>query len=77
MDNGHLIQPPLHTDHRRPHIATWVNGYPVADWTDRRRPNENPRRGLRTKAGTIMIQGHDPTTDLSFRKLRIGELAPR
>ena len=59
------------------HIATWVNGYQVADWTDDREPNENPRRGLRTEPGTIMIQGHDPTTDLSFRNLRITELVPR
>lgn len=59
------------------HIATWVNGYQVADWTDDRKPDDNPRRGLRTKPGTIMIQGHDPTTDLSFRNLRIAELSPR
>ena len=56
------------------HIAVWVNGYQVTDWTDTRQPNENPRRGLRTDAGSIMIQGHDPTTDLSFRNLRISEL---
>ena len=56
------------------HIAVWVNGYQVTDWTDTRKSNENPRRGLRTDAGSIMIQGHDPTTDLSFRNLRISEL---
>ncbi|MBT5599078.1 MAG: DUF1080 domain-containing protein, partial [Planctomycetaceae bacterium] len=44
------------------------------DWTDTRKSNENPRRGLRTAAGSIMIQGHDPTTNLSFRNLRISEL---
>ena len=60
-----------------PHIAAWVNGYPVTDWVDRRKPDKNPRRGLRTEAGTIMIQGHDSTTELSFRKLRIGEMKPR
>ena len=54
-----------------PHIAVWVNGMHVTDWTDNRQPNENPRRGLRTEPGTIMIQGHDPTTDLSFRNLEI------
>ncbi len=59
------------------HVAVWVNGYQVSDWTDRRDPDPNPRRGLRLEAGTIMIQGHDPTTDLSFRKLRIVELPPR
>jgi len=56
------------------HIAVWVNGYQVTDWTDTRKSNENPRRGLRTAAGSIMIQGHDPTTNLSFRNLRISEL---
>jgi hypothetical protein len=57
-----------------PHMAAWVNGYQVSDWTDTREPDPNPRRGLRLEAGTIMIQGHDPTTDLSFRNLRIAEL---
>ncbi|MEM8944616.1 MAG: DUF1080 domain-containing protein [Planctomycetota bacterium] len=57
-----------------PHMAAWVNGYPVSDWTDTRKPNENPRRGLRLEPGTLAIQGHDPTTDLRFRKLQIAEL---
>lgn len=56
------------------HIAVWVNGYPVTDWTDTRAPNANPRQGLRREAGTLIIQGHDPTTDLSFRNLRAAEL---
>ncbi len=60
-----------------PHMAAWVNGYQVSDWTDEREPNENPRRGLRLEPGTIMLQGHDPTTDISFRNLRLGVLAPR
>jgi hypothetical protein len=60
-----------------PHIAVWVNGYQVTDWVDRRSADANPRRGLRTDAGTIMIQGHDPTTNLSFRNLRIAPLRPR
>jgi hypothetical protein len=60
-----------------PHMAAWVNGYPVSDWTDTRPPDENPRGGLRLKAGTIAIQGHDPTTDLSFRKLQIAEIPAR
>jgi hypothetical protein len=57
-----------------PQMAVWVNGYQVTDWKDGRQPNENPRSGLRTEPGTIQIQGHDPTTDLSFRNLRIAEL---
>lgn len=55
----------------RNHMAAWVNGYQVSDWTDERAPHENPRMGRRDQPGTIMLQGHDPTTDLSFRKLRI------
>ncbi len=65
----------IHAD--GPHMAVWVNGYQVSDWTDTRSPHENPRRGLRLKAGTIILQGHDPKTDLLFRNLRIAELSPR
>jgi hypothetical protein len=57
-----------------PHVAVWVNGIQVTDWTDTRKPDENPRRGLRTEAGTLVLQGHDPTTDLNFRNFRITEL---
>jgi len=59
------------------HVAVWVDGYQVSDWTDIRKPHENPRKGLRLEPGTIMIQGHDPTTDLSFRNLRISEIPER
>lgn len=58
------------------HIATWVNGFQVADFTDTRPANDNARQGFRAKAGVISLQGHDPTTDLSFRNLRIAELPP-
>lgn len=60
-----------------PHIATWVNGYPTADWTDTRPPHPNPRRGRRLEPGTLQIQGHDPTTDLMFRNIRVAELPDR
>ena len=60
-----------------PHMAAWVRGIQVSDWTDTRDADPNPRRGLRTAPGTVMIQGHDPTTNLSFRKLRIGETVGR
>ncbi|HUY35894.1 MAG TPA: DUF1080 domain-containing protein [Pirellulales bacterium] len=59
------------------HMAVWVNGYQVSDWTDTRAPNANPRNGLRREAGTLIIQGHDPTTDLSFRNLRAAETPAR
>jgi len=59
---------------RGPRIATWVNGYPVVSWTDERKPADNARNGLYTKKGPISLQGHDPTTDLLFRNIRIAEL---
>jgi len=60
-----------------PHVSVWVNGFQVTDWTDTRKRHENPRKGLRLEPGTIMIQGHDPTTDISFRNLHIREMAKR
>jgi hypothetical protein len=57
-----------------PHIATWVNGVQVTDWTDARPRNETPRRGLRTEAGTIQLQAHDPDTDLDFGTIGIAPL---
>ncbi len=57
-----------------PHMAAWVNGVQVSDWTDERKPDENPRKGLRTKPGTLSIQGHDPTTDILFKDFEIVEL---
>lgn len=56
------------------HFATWVNGVQVTGWTDNRPRSDNPRTGCRLEAGHISIQGHDPTTNLSFRNLRIAEL---
>jgi hypothetical protein len=56
------------------HVSVWVNGYQVTDWTDDRKPDPNPRKGLRLESGTIMLQGHDPTTDINFRNFRITEL---
>jgi hypothetical protein len=56
------------------HLATWVDGYQVADFTDTRPVDEtNARRGARKAPGIISIQGHDPTTDLSFRNIRVAE----
>lgn len=59
------------------HFSAWVNGLQVADWTDDRPADANPRKGLRTEAGTIMIQGHDPTTDILFRNLQAAETPGR
>lgn len=56
------------------HVATWVDGEQVVDWTDDRAADDNPRAGARTAAGHVSLQGHDPTTDLDFRDLTIAEL---
>jgi len=59
------------------HIATWVNGYQVTDWTDDRKEADNGRNGFKKGKGALSIQGHDPTTDLSFRNIRIQSLDPK
>ena len=42
-----------------PHLAVWVNGYQVTDWTDKRPVKESGREGMRLGPGAIAIQGHD------------------
>ena len=56
------------------HLAVWIDGYQVSDWTDPRAPKESAREGFRGQAGVITLQGHDPTTDLSFRRIGAVEL---
>ena len=56
------------------HLAVWVNGYQVSDFTDRRKVGPNARENCKLDAGIISIQGHDPTTDLSFRNLKVAPL---
>lgn len=58
-------------------LSVWVNGLQVTDWTDSRDPDSNPRKGRRLEPGTIMLQAHDETTDVSFKAIRAAELAPR
>jgi len=57
------------------HHAVWVNGYQTADFTDTKPINKSARAGRKDDAGPLSIQGHDPTTDLSFRNIRIAPLA--
>ena len=56
------------------HLATWVDGVQVVDWTDDRPLKNNARQGCRLEAGPISLQGHDPTTDLDFRSIRMIDL---
>ena len=51
-----------------------MNGYPVVDWTDDRKESDNARNGYKPGKGVMSIQGHDKTTDLSFRNIRIQSL---
>jgi len=60
-----------------PHIATWVNGVQMTDWTDDREPDDNPRNGMRLKPGTIQLQSHDSESDIEFRNIRVGEIHRR
>lgn len=56
-----------------PHFTSWIDGVQVVDWTDERPDNENPRQGRRLDAGHFSLQGHDPTTDLAFRNLKLAK----
>jgi hypothetical protein len=47
----------------------------VTDWTDNRPLNDNARNGCKLDAGNLSLQGHDPTTNLDFRNIRIVDLA--
>ena len=60
-----------------PHVSVWVNGFQVTDWSDTRKPDPNPRRGLRLESGTIIFQGHDPTTDIDLKDIKVKELSAR
>ena len=55
------------------HSAAWVNGYLVSDFLDTRmvRADSNAKEGYVGAAGTIHLQGHDPTTNLSFKNINV------
>ncbi len=55
------------------HMAVWLNGYLVSDLYDTRpvHPEGDGKNGYVPSAGTIHLQGHDPTTDLSFKNINI------
>lgn len=71
-ENGQWSTVLLHA--HGPKIAAWVGGIQVSDWEDTREEHENPRKGKRVTPGTIMIQGHDPKTDVLFRNLQIATM---
>lgn len=55
------------------HMAVWIDGYLVSDYFDTRPPVDNGdgKAGYVPGPGTIHLQGHDPTTDLSFKNINI------
>ena len=53
------------------HLATWVNGYPVAEFDDARPVGSAMREGALLKAGPIILQSLAATSRTDFRKLRI------
>jgi len=57
------------------HMAVWINGYLASDYLDVRAISEsaNGKEGYIPGPGTIHLQGHDPTTDLSFKSIQIQE----
>jgi hypothetical protein len=59
------------------HIALWVNGYQTADYVDKKMDARSAREGRFLGKGAVSLQGHDPTTDLSFRNIRLQELPPK
>lgn len=60
-----------------PHLATWVNGWQMTDWTDDREPHDNPRVGLRLEPGTIQLQAHDAATDIELRQFLVADLGDK
>ncbi|MFP6581672.1 MAG: family 16 glycoside hydrolase [Candidatus Hydrogenedentota bacterium] len=57
------------------HFSIWINGYQTSDFTDNRPVDRsfNAKEGYVGAAGTIHLQGHDPTTDLTFKNIYIQE----
>jgi hypothetical protein len=53
------------------HMAVWVNGYQTAEHIDTRPFNKSARKGRKDDKGPFSIQGHDPTTNLSFKNIRV------
>ena len=57
------------------HAAVWINGYQVSDFYDARQTTDNNdgKNGYVPGPGTVHLQGHDPTTDLSFKNINVQE----
>lgn len=59
---------------RGAHMATWIDGYQCTDFVDQKEDAASARKGRYLGKGCVTIQGHDPTTDLSFKNIRVADL---
>jgi len=55
------------------HLSTWVNGYQTTDYTDTNPPGPPRQNKCRVEGGVITLQGHDPTTNMFFRNIKVAE----
>jgi len=55
------------------HMAVWVDGFQVSDFIDTRPVSTegDGKAGFVPAAGAFSLQGHDPSTDLSFKDIRV------
>ena len=56
------------------HIAVWMDGYPVTDWTDTRVDASSPKSGARTTAGPIALEAPASDSEVSFREVSVASL---
>ena len=71
--DGEWFQKTVIADGNR--ISIWIDGYQTSNVLDQRKviPNQDGKNGYVPAAGTIHLQGHDPTTDLSFKNINVQE----
>jgi hypothetical protein len=56
------------------HIAVWVNGVQVTDFTDTRPASDNPREGSCTGAGHFSLQASGDEVDIFFKSISVARL---
>lgn len=52
------------------HMATWVDGIQVTDWLDPRAPDEDPQKGYRADAGSLLLETTSDHGKISFRNMK-------
>ena len=55
-------------------MATWVDGYQCTDYVDEQADAPSARKGRYLGKGCLSLQGHDPTTDLNYKSIRVADL---